>query len=197
MQNTVSRREFGKSVVAATVSGSVVGSMTLASGCNASQWISTVLQDLPTILSIITTILQVIGAAGVSVAANVIAAVNEYGGLAVAALKEAQVLVGQYNAAVSSDRPGLLGKIHTALTTAQTNLNNILNVFSVTDPTLQAAISAGIGSAITVILGIETLIPPPPAPTPVQVKLARHDERDAMRESFNAIVAKRYPKYTL
>src|SRR4029077_21197947 len=141
--NVISRRDFSKTIVATAAGSSVCGSMLALEGCNSSQWISTILADMHTIIQIITSILNIVGAAGV-VVAPVIAQVKEYGADAQAALTEAQSLVAQYNTASAADRPGLLGKIHAVLLTAENNLNSILDVFHVSDATLEAAIAGGI-----------------------------------------------------
>jgi hypothetical protein len=149
----MNRRQFiGASAASAAAAGTIG-----IEGCNASQWIGVVLADLPTILQIITSIMSMAGQAS---PAN-ISEVQAYGTEASNDLKLVQTLVAQYKTAASTS---LLSQIDAALNTAEANLTAILNAFHVSNPTLQAAVSAGLGSAITIVLSIEALLPKPPAP---------------------------------
>jgi hypothetical protein len=174
----------------------------LESACNAGSWISIALADLPTILQIVTSILSVATAAqGGTVPPNVLSKVTEYGNDAKIALQTAQSVITSYQTAQGSAKPGLLGQIDSALTAAQQNLSGILGVFYVNDPTLQATIAAAVGSAITVVLAIEALVPAPPAPTPAKVRLLAAKKANngsaVMREAYNVIVGRAYPNYVI
>lgn len=179
--------------------GGIVATVPAMEGCSANAWIQTALNDLPIIVQIITNILQIITAAGGNIPPVVLTQVSQWGTEVQTDLKNAQQFVSDYQTAAGSAKPGIIGKIQVALSTAQTDLGFILEAFHVTDTTLQATISAAIGSAITIVLAIETLIPAAPTPAPAAVTATAAtqprpaDERAAMKESFNLIVGRHYP----
>jgi hypothetical protein len=155
----------------------------------------TALADLPTILQIVTSILSIVSATqGGVVSASVLATVNKYGDEAKSDLQTAQTLITSYQAAASSAKPGILGQIDAALIASENNLNAILTAFHVSDTTLEATIAAALGSAITIVLAIQLLIPPPPAAPATRLAMAKpSDQSAAMKAAYNLIVGKNYP----
>lgn len=191
---TINRRQMlsatAKGAVAATVLGSVVG----IEGCNAQQWIATALADLPTILQIVTSILSIVSASKGTIDAGLLTEVNQYGAEVKKDLQLAQTLITSYQTAGATARAGLLGQIDAALNTATGNLNSILTAFHVSDPTLEATISASLGAAITMVLAVQSLMPPPPAAAAVRLSLHNAtDQSAAMKQAFNLIVQRNYP----
>lgn len=196
----MNRREWlstgGKAALVSAAAVSAVG----MEGCNAEQWIQTALADLPTIVQIVTSILSIASAAQGGVPASVLAQVNAYSTEAKNALTTADSVIQSYKAAQASARPGLLGQIDSALVAAQTNLSNILSVFQVTDQTMQATVAAAVGSAITVILAIQALVPAPPSTSQHRHALqasAKKDGNYVIKSAYNLIVGKNYPQAVL
>jgi hypothetical protein len=184
----LSRREFTKGAAVGAVGASVVS----LEGCGASTWIDMVLADLPTILSIITSILGIVMGGGVPAA--LVSEIQNIANQVTTALQTAKTLIAQYQAAPNAT---LLAKIDAALVDAQSNLGAILNIFHVSDPVLQATISASVGLAITVVLGIEALIPVPPAASDARKALQTHGGSEAIKQAYNFILSGKYPNAVL
>jgi hypothetical protein len=167
-------------------------------GCNASQWISVALTDLPTVLQVVTSIVSIVGTAKGKVEQPVLDKVNSIGAIVKTDLATAQDLVSKFQTASKDAQPGMLTQIDAALNTALQNLNEILGALTITDAQLQATIAAALGSAITVVVAITALVPAPPnpAPTPqsarrVELKAsAKKDGSELIKESFNIIIGR-------
>jgi len=161
-------------------------------GCSAA-WLQTAINDIPVVVQIVTSILQLVSAAqGKGADPVVIQQVANIGAEAQKDLALVQSLVTQYQAADANAKPGLLNEIDTAITTAQMNLNQILVAFHVGDPALQATIAGSVGLALSVLLEIQSLIPPPPnAPATrmaVSAKALKPRTAKQIRQEFNFIV---------
>lgn len=155
-------------------------------GCNASQWIATALNDLPIILQIDESIISIVGAAKGGTDPNIIAQAEAAAAQAKQALTEAQAFIQQYQANAT---PGLLSQIDAALTTAQSQLGSILTVLHITNTQLQATLAAGIGSALTIVVAIQALVPPPPAASAKRVALHSASNQSAsMKQAYNEAV---------
>lgn len=197
MEKNISRRN----VIKGAVAGIAVSALPLSmEGCNATQWIQTALNDLPLVLQIVTNILQIIAAAGGVVTASVQTAVNTIGTDAKNALMTAQQAVTDYenNAA---NKTTLLGKLDAALVTAQNDFSQMLAAFQINDPGLESTIAAVLGSAVTIIVALQTIIPPAPAPNPV-VGAVRgtpkpRTDSEAIKTAYNVLLGGRYPNYQL
>jgi len=164
----------------------------VVSGCSA-VWLNTAIADIPVIIQIITSILQIVAAAQSKGAdPTMIAQVNNIGDEAKKDLQLVQSLVTQYQAASATAKPGLMSQIDTAITTAQANLNQILVVFHIQDPALQATIAGSVGLALSALLEIQSLIPPPPnAPTTrmaVSAKALKPRTAKQLKQEYNFIV---------
>jgi len=156
----MNRRNFLVTAGAGAVGASAVG----MEGCSASQWLTIALNDLPTILQIVTSILSIVGAASGASTAAAVALANTAASKAKEAITEAQAFLVQYQANKTTT---LLGNVDDALATAQSQLGSILSILNINNPTLQATLSAAIGSALTIIVAVQALVPAPtPAPTP-------------------------------
>lgn len=188
------RQMFGLTAKGAVLALAVSSTATLE-GCNAQQWLSLALADLPTILQVVTSIISIVGATQGSVQGPLLAEVNKYGAEAQNDLKNAQTLLAQYQTASSSAKPGILSKIDVALTVTQNNLSTILTDFHVVDQTLESTVAAALGAAITMVVAIQALIPPPPAAQTARMAIQNNkDQSAAMKQAYNLIVGKNYPK---
>jgi spore maturation protein SpmB len=190
----MNRRNFLVTAGAGTVG---VGTLGMA-GCNPSQWLTIALNDLPTILQIVTSIISIVGAGSSSAAA--VALAQTASNKAKDAINEALAFLQQYQ---TNKTNTLLGNVDDALATAQAQLGSILGVLGINNPTLQATLAAAIGSALTIIVAVQTLIPAPvptptPTPTPAQqrrVKLtaarkaASTDQSIAIKVGYNEALA--------
>lgn len=180
---TLTRRSLIQRGALATAGVAALGT----ASCNAQAWIQTALNDLPTILQIVTSILSIVGAATGSADAAAIAVAQKAAADATAALKAAQGFIASYQASPSG---GLLTEIDSALTAAQSNLGSILTALHISNPTLQATIGAAIGSALAVIVYIQSLVPPPPA-APVTrraIKASPSSNAAAIKAAYNEAV---------
>lgn len=188
----LSRRQF----VATGSVGLAAGAVGSMEACNASQWLTIALNDLPTILQIVTSIISIVGAASGASTAAAVALANTAASKAKDAIVEAQAFLAQYQANKTST---LLGNVDDALAVAQSQLGSILSILGINNPTLQATLAAAIGSALTIIVAVQTLIPAPvPAPTPTPTPAASRrialskatatDQSAAIRVGFNEAV---------
>lgn len=128
------------------------------SGCAVPNWVDVALADLPTIVTIVTTILSIVAAAGgaVSPAVGVIitaaaAAIN----LAVPLIED---LVNQYK---TNPDASIVAKIEAALFDVQSHLAAILDTAKILNPALRAIITTSVGLAVGVVTTILSLLPVP------------------------------------
>lgn len=186
----IPRREMlGKIIVVGAGSGVVLG----LEGCpTAYQWVDIALQDLPTIIQIVSVIVAM--ANSPSVTTQIETQLKSTSDQIIRDLNLAKTLITQYKA---KKDPTLLGKIDAALITCENNLSAILTAFHITDETLMTTISASLGVAIASVLAVQALIPPPPASTTARVSLAKENGANAIREAFNLVVGKSYPNRVL
>lgn len=198
----IPRRDFmTKGSTALILVGS--GLAITAEGCNATSWIDTALSDLPAVLQIITSIAGIIAAAqGGVVSGPLLAQINSISNQVQTDLNLAKTLITEYQSGkdangVAINKATVLGKIDATLVTIQDNLNAILQAFHVSDPILQSTIAASIGLAIATVLGIQALIPAPPAATAARLSIQKQNGANAIKEAFNVIVGKNYPSKVL
>jgi|SRR5881394_4316175 len=180
---TFSRRTVLKTGAAATA--------VLAAGCpaNVQDWVQIALSDLPTIIQIVSSILTMAGVVGGP-------QVKQFGSQAQTDLQTLQAVITSYKTADANAKPGLLGEIDSTMISVRNNLTSLLTAFRVMDPTLQQTVSAAIGAAITMLIALQSFIPPPPAAGARRMSVAkssRQDGNEVMKEAFNAIVGKSYP----
>ena len=161
-------------------------------GCSTA-WIQTAISDIPVIVQVVTSILQLVSAAqGHGADPAMIAQVQNIGQQAQSDLQLLNSLVSQYQSASATAKPGLLNEIDTAITTAQANLTQILVAFHVTDPALQATIAGAVGLALSTLMEIQSLIPPPPTATAkrlaVSAKAVKPRTAAQIKSEYNFIV---------
>lgn len=181
---TLTRRALIAKGAAASVVLGTAGSLV---ACNVKEWIAIALKDLPVVLQIAQSIIAMIGASAGSVDLGISQQAHQAADQAKRGLETALALIQSYEA---NPQPGLLGQIDSALLAAQANLGSVLTVFHISNPVLQATVAAAIGSAITVVVAIQALVPPPPAASAARMKLsAPKDQSAAIRTAFNEIVA--------
>jgi len=151
------RREFiGHLTKAAAVSALTAEALTLEA-CNY-DWLTTAVNDLPTIVQVVTTIATIVAdaAGGGVVTPAILAIINTAAQAATVALNLAIQLVKDYQANPSAT---VLEKIKTALLDVQSDIGQILDASHVFNIALRAVISTAIGVAITVLTQIMSLIP--------------------------------------
>lgn len=193
----MNRREMLKKSAVAGVAGCTLTGAALTEGCNAQQWLTIALNDLPTVLQIAESIISIIGAAQGVASPAAVAQAQIVAQKAKDALTEAQTFLTQYEANKTTT---LLGNVDDALTTAQGQLGSILSILGINNPTLQATLAAAIGSALTIIVAVQTLVPAPapaptPTPTPTQVrraalkKVTATDQSLAIKIGYNEALA--------
>jgi len=169
----------------------LVGVLSLAlvvSGCSTA-WIQVAINDAPVVLQIVLSILQIADVAAVPAA-------QAAGTQAQADLKLLQQFLNDYKAAQagSTEQNVALKNIGAALSAAQTDISGILAAVHVKDPNKQAAITAGLGVALSVLVSIESLLPASPAPAAAKAKTASSlPSAKEVRKQFNAAVGGAYP----
>lgn len=152
----MNRREFtGHLVAGAALAATAVS----VEGCVAPNWITTALNDLPTILNIASTIAQiVVDAVGGGAISPAIAAVIAAATAAInVAIPVIQKLIADYQATPNAS---ILANIKTALLDVQANLSQILDAAHILNPALRATITTAMGLAIGVVTAILSLLPP-------------------------------------
>jgi hypothetical protein len=170
----------------------VLAAALVISGCSAA-WLQTAINDVPVVIQIVTSILQLVAAAqGKGADPTMLQQVANIGAEAQKDLQLVQSLIQQYQAAAATAKPGIMAQIDTALTTAQTNLNQILVVFHIDNPQLQATIAGSLGLALATLMEVQSLIPPPPnapaARMKVSAKALQPRPPKVLKEEFNYIV---------
>ena len=189
-------RNMGRGFLAITLSAVLV-----VSACNLN-WINIAIADIPVVLQIVTSVLSIVAIAQGKGQAdpNMVAEVQTIAAQAKADLTTAQNLINDYQKASAADKPGILGKIDAALSTAQKDLEGILTTFHVKDTATQTAVAAGIGVALTTVAAIYSLLPPPPPSTTMPT--ASHAPRSAphkprtpaeLKADYNALVSSQFP----
>ena len=149
------RRNLFKMSAIATAAIAVSGSTALLTGCDAS-WITTAINDLPTIQGITESILAIVVLGDPALTPAISVAINAAIKLADVALVTTQALIADYKTSPSAS---VLAKIDGALTDLQQNLSQVLQVAQIKNAALQATIATGISLALSVISAIQLLIP--------------------------------------
>lgn len=181
---TLTRRALITKGAAASVLLGTAGSLT---ACNASDWINIALKDLPIVLQIALSIISMVGAASGSANAGEAAIAEAAAAEAKRDLELALQFVKDYQ---SHNDPGLLGKIDDLLLAVQSSLGSILSAFHVHNQVLAATIAAAIGSAITVVVAIQSLVPAPPAASAARKAMgAPKDHSHSIKKAYNEVVS--------
>jgi len=183
---TIGRREMLGQIVVGGVSVAAVGGAVVIEGCNPAQWITIVLNDLPTVLEIALSIINMIGAMQGGADPAMIAKAQAVAATVQTDLQTVQTLVGDYQ---KSSSVTTLGKINAAMTDCQSNLGAILAMFRVTNPVYQAEIAAALGSAMAIVTYLGSLIPTPVVPASAKMRQAQISNSDYIRSAYNTAVA--------
>lgn len=182
---TLTRRAILKG---AAVGGAVVvvGGVSLE-GCNASAWLQTAINDLPLILQIATSIISIVGAVGGAADPSAVALAQKAADEAKADLTLVQTLLASYNAAPNKNT--VLQQVDAALLTVQTSLSSIEGALHVSNPAVQATISAAISAALVIVVALQTIIPAP-TPAPASRKaLNATNTGNSIRVGYNVALA--------
>lgn len=170
MEATMDRRRFLESGGKVALVTAVAGAAVAEEGCSVSQWLQTALNDLPTILQVVTQIVNIVGLYSSVATPDIQAKANAIAAQVKTDMTTVQTWVTQYQANKSTT---LLGQIYDALSTTQANLDSILAMFHVYNTNLQAALGIAITSALAAIVAIQTLMPAPvPATSVTAVRTA-------------------------
>lgn len=138
---------------AALLAGSTT-SLLIMSGCNV-DWINTAINDLPTIVNVVGTVLAIV-ASVTTLNPAIGLAITTAATAAKVALAVVQQAVNDYKANPSAT---LLEKIKTTLLDVQANLGQILDAAHVVNLALRTVIIGATGLAITVLTQILSLLP--------------------------------------
>jgi hypothetical protein len=126
-------------------------------GCT-TDWITTAINDLPTIVDVVTSVASIVaaalGAAGIAPAvAAIIATAAQAAQVALALLQQ---LIKDYQANPSAS---VLAQIKTTLLDVQAQLGAILNAAHIDNLVLRATITFVVGTGVTVLTDILSLLP--------------------------------------
>jgi hypothetical protein len=179
----MSRRRFALTSVGATAL--LAGGVVTLEGCNATQWIQIALNDLPTIVQIALSIVNMVGAFAGGADPAIVTKTQSVAAQVQTDLQTAQSLIQEYQANASTT---LLSKINAAMTAAKDNLAAILTTFHIMDPVKQSEISAGVAAAIAAVTYLESLIPTPAVPAQAKLKAAAVSNANYMKSAFNVAV---------
>lgn len=189
----LSRRDFGKTSLLAIGTAALAGTGTV--GCSTS-WVTTVENDIPEIVNIVSSILSVISVAtgNGAIAGAVGTIVSEAISAFQAALAAFQAAVIAYNGGKGQ---GTLQAVIDALQSAQQSVQAVVAALPAgsVSPIVDTIIIAGLGTIITILSGIQTLIP---GAAPVGVTTAATatailtkpvlPNGAALRSGFNAVL---------
>ena len=153
----MNRRQFTGHLVKGAAVTALVGTTLTFEGCT-TDWITTAINDLPTIVSIINTAASIVaaalGAGGIAPAvAAIIATAAQAAQVALALLQQ---LIKDYQANPSAS---VLAQIKLTLLDVQAQLGQILTAAHIDNVVLRATITFVIGTAITVLTDILSLLP--------------------------------------
>lgn len=191
---SITRREFGKSITAAVASFTVMGTMFLE-GCTSFagilSWVDTGLAAFQSVVDLLAgqgVITVVIGSA----IDLIIKAVK-------AALADIATAVNNYNAAPAATQPSLVGKISAALTAAQGMVQQFWSDLTIPDAKLSSTVAGLLGLIASTLAGFQSLLPPAPAPAASAKTLAAVPTKRSIgqfKSEFKAILtANGYSNY--
>lgn len=163
----ISRRDFVKK---SAITGAILsmGGITTGFACNAQQWISIALADLPTILQMALSIAQLAGALnGGDITAAETAAITE---ISTEASKDLTLIQSLYNQYKQNPSAGILDALQKAIADVSTNLPGLLAALHLKDTILQARIAAAVNLILTTVASFASLIPQPTNPVVAEMK---------------------------
>lgn len=174
----MNRREMLVATGTGGLAVATLGAVGLVEGCNVANWVQTAINDLPTIVSIAESVISIVAAAQGSADPAALALAQKASAEAKTDLQTLQALVNSYNASTTKQTD--LGKIDALLLSVQANLSSVESGLHISNPAIQAAISAGVSSALVIIVALQSLIPPPPVPAPVPANTVVRANNHAM-----------------
>lgn len=158
----LTRRKFGLASLYAAAAVSALPSTALIAGCNTS-WITTAEKDLPIIVQVGETVIAIVGTLTANPVLSVasIALINEAAKAFGASLTLLQDAITAYQAA-----PGdaALKRVIAALDAAQNDAPAVISSISQVPARIVSVITGAIGTAITLLSAIESLLPPSVSP---------------------------------
>jgi len=158
----MTRRNFGLSALTAAAALSALPSTALVAGCNTS-WITTAQKDLPVIVQVGETVIAIVGAltANGELTPVAIALIDEAAKGFSASLTLLQDAITEYQA-----NPGAsaLARVVAALDAAQNDAPAVIAAISQLPARIISVITGAIGTAITLLAAIESLLPSTVAP---------------------------------
>jgi hypothetical protein len=155
----------------------------VVAGCSTA-WIQVALNDLPVVLQIVTSILSIADVAAVPQAQSA-------GAEAALDLQNVQKFLADYKAAQdAATQKTALSNVQAALQAASQHVGDILAAIHIKDPNKQAAVTAGVSVALSVLLSVEALLP---SNAPKAVRAVRLASPKEVKRQFNAAVAGAYP----
>ena len=157
----MNRRTFLKASSIAA-GAATIPAATLMEGCSTT-WIQTLNNDMPTIISIANSVLQVvaISTGNGAIAAAAAPEVNLITKAIQTGLTTLQQMVNDYNANPNAD---LMSKIYTALNDLLANLSALLPASGIKNVQLQTTITSVVAIVVTILQSIKLLLPPSAAP---------------------------------
>jgi hypothetical protein len=194
MEAVMDRREWflssgKKALVTAAIGSGISGVALLEEGCTSAQWLTTLENDLPTLIQIAANIAGIITTAlgGGLLSAAVGAEISAIGTDISAGLTALQAIINTYNAASASTKTTLLGKVIAGVQSIVSNIQALLAAAHINNPGLAATITGSATVFLTILLAIQSLLPAAPPPVPASAEFPR--ARVALGQSQNVRVA--------
>ncbi len=145
---------FGRVGLALALCVSVV-----LAGCS-TDWVVEAEQIVAALIPAATNIVALVAAMqGKSVSAGDLNTIQSAGTQAGADLQLIQALIGAYQKADETAKPGILNQIQTAITAAQANLQGLLPALHIQDAATQAKVTAMVGIVLSEVQSLAALVP--------------------------------------
>lgn len=188
----VNRRKFMGLAVAGTAALAVVPTLGIE-GCSTS-WIAVAEKDLPVVVNIAEVVAGIVtsltGTAALSPV--ILAAIQEASNVFSAAMQALQDAIAAYQAAPSSTT---LGKVVSAIDAVEADAPKVIQSIAQAPGNIVSIVTSAIGTAITLLSAIESLIPSA-APATVAAKRvqittkAKLPDSQTVKSNFNAVLVR-------
>jgi len=103
--------------------------------------------------------LGILSAFGIGIPASVLQQFTTWSTAAKAAFAQVAILIQEYQTAVATAQPGILGEIQAAIDVVAGDLTNLLPLIKVTAPKTQAIIAAVFGAISAMLVSLVNLLP--------------------------------------
>jgi hypothetical protein len=134
--------------------------MTISLAACSTDWIGEAEQIVATIIPAVANIVTLVAALqGKSVSAADLQTIQSAGTQAGADLQLIQALIGAYQKADTTAKPGILGEIQSALGAAQGSLQGLLPALHIQDTATQAKITAVVGILLSEVQSLAAIVP--------------------------------------